>query len=484
MKDILMMDILSLHNKIAKKEISCIEITKAYLENIKVKDKDIQAYITVTEEEAFKRASKLDDELFDEKDLPLLYGIPGGIKDNICTKDIRTTCASKMLSNFVPSYSATAYKKLYESGMVLLGKLNMDEFAMGSTTTTSYFHNTHNPYNLKKTCGGSSGGSAAAVASCQALFALGSDTGGSIRQPASFCNIVGMKPTYGTVSRYGLVAFASSLDQIGPMTRTIYDNALVLDCISGYDKLDSTSVMTLSHSYTEDIGKDICKMRMGIIKQFSSKKIDKQVSKAINDAVSWYEKQGIEIIELDIPSLDWAIYAYYIISSAEASSNLARFDGIRYGYRPDEYADIDQLYQYSRSQGFGIEVKRRIMLGTFVLSQGYYDQYYNKAQKVRKLVKAEFEKAFGMCDFILSPVTASTAYDLDNTKKDAVTMYMEDIFTVPVNIASLPALVLPCGMSKENLPIGMQLIGPKFSEKTLYRAGYAFEKRCQEAANG
>ncbi len=480
MKDILNLDIMSLHKHIANKEISCMEITAAYLENIEKRNEKIKAYITVTVEEAEKRARFLDEGLTRKSSIPPLYGIPGALKDNICTKGILTTCASKMLRDFIPPYNATVYEKLNDNGMILLGKLNMDEFAMGSTTTSSYFHKTYNPYDLSKSCGGSSGGSAAAVASEQTLFALGSDTGGSIRQPASFCNVVGMKPTYGTISRYGLIAFASSLDQIGPMTRTVYDNALVLDAISGHDSLDSTSVSKPSGSYTDDIGKDIKNMKMGVIRQFAAKKIDDQVVNTVNEAISWYEKHGVEIVELDMPSLDWAIYAYYIISSAEASSNLARFDGIRYGYRPDEFEDIDQLYEHSRSSGFDTEVKRRIMLGTFVLSQGYYDQYYNKAQKVRRLVEIEFDKAFKECDFILAPVTASTAYNIKDTKKDAVAMYMEDIFTVPVNIAKLPALALPGAMSKENLPIGMQLIGPKLSEKTLYRLGYAYERRNRE----
>jgi aspartyl-tRNA(Asn)/glutamyl-tRNA(Gln) amidotransferase subunit A len=483
MKDILKMDIMTLHKHIANKEISCMEITAAYLQNIEKKDEKIKAYITVTKEEAEKRAKSLDERLSLNSNIPLLYGIPGALKDNICTKGILTTCASKMLYDFIAPYDATVYEKLNDNGMTLLGKLNMDEFAMGSTTTTSYFHKTYNPYDLSKSCGGSSGGSAAAVASEQTLFALGSDTGGSIRQPASFCNVVGMKPTYGTVSRYGLIAFASSLDQIGPMTRTVYDNALVLDAISGYDKKDSTSVMKPSGSYTDDIGKDIKNMKMGVIRQFAAKKIDSQVVNTVNEAINWYEKQGVEIVELDMPSLDWAIYAYYIISSAEASSNLARFDGIRYGYRPDEFEDIDRLYEYSRSNGFDTEVKRRIMLGTFVLSQGYFDQYYNKAQKVRRLVETEFDRAFKECDFILAPVAASTAYDIKDAKKDAVAMYMEDIFTVPVNIAKLPAIALPGAMSEENLPIGIQLIGPKLSEKTLYRAGYAYEKRNSEVSH-
>ena len=483
MKDILKMDIMTLHKHIANKEISCMEITAAYLQNIEKKDEKIKAYITVTKEEAEKRAKSLDERLSLNSNIPLLYGIPGALKDNICTKGILTTCASKMLYDFIAPNDATVYEKLNDNGMTLLGKLNMDEFAMGSTTTTSYFHKTYNPYDLSKSCGGSSGGSAAAVASEQTLFALGSDTGGSIRQPASFCNVVGMKPTYGTVSRYGLIAFASSLDQIGPMTRTVYDNALVLDAISGYDKKDSTSVMKPSGSYTDDIGKDIKNMKMGVIRQFAAKKINSQVVNTVNEAINWYEKQGVEIVELDMPSLDWAIYAYYIISSAEASSNLARFDGIRYGYRPDEFEDIDRLYDYSRSNGFDTEVKRRIMLGTFVLSQGYYDQYYNKAQKVRRLVETEFDRAFKECDFILAPVAASTAYDIKDAKKDAVAMYMEDIFTVPVNIAKLPAIALPGAISEENLPIGIQLIGPKLSEKTLYRAGYAYEKRNREVSH-
>lgn len=483
MKDVLKKDILSLHELIIKKELSCVEITKAYLDNISDKETDIQAYITITEDLALADAKKKDEQLTSTDNVSLLYGIPGALKDNICTKNIKTTCASKMLEDFIPPYDATVYDKLKKEGMVLLGKLNMDEFAMGSTTTTSHFHKTHNPYDLSKSPGGSSGGSAGAVAASQTVFSLGSDTGGSIRQPASFCNVVGLKPTYGSVSRYGLVAFASSLDQIGPITKSVYDNALVFDAIKGHDVLDSTSVKRLYDTSTCCIEKDISKKRMGIIKQFCSQGIDDSVSIRIDKAIKWYASQNIEIVELDMPSLDWAIYAYYIISSAEASSNLARYDGIRYGFRADEYKDISSLYEQSRSLGFGSEVKRRIMLGTFVLSQGYYDQYYNKAQKVRSLVSMQFDEAFKKCDFILAPVTPSTAFSLDNIEKDAVKMYMEDIFTVPVNIAGLPALSVPCGMTDEKLPVGMQLIGPRFSESMLYQLGYAYEQNNKENRN-
>ncbi len=458
-----------------KKEFSSVELTKLYLEEIKKKDDKIDAFLTVTAEKALEMADKADKMIAEGKG-SLLTGIPMAVKDNICTKGIKTTCASKMLYNFVPPYEAHVTDKLFGSGAVMLGKVNMDEFAMGSTTENSAFKTTKNPRNTAHVPGGSSGGSAAAVAAGECVYALGSDTGGSIRQPASFCGVVGMKPTYGSVSRYGLVAFASSLDQIGPLTRSVEDNAAVLTAISGHDERDTTSIKREYGDFTSDIGKSVKGMKIGIIKEFFGEGISDEVKTAVLDAAKKYESMGAELVELSIPTLDYALPAYYVISSAEASSNLARFDGARYGYRSEKFDDITELYKNSRSEGFGAEVKRRIMLGTFALSSGYYDAYYKKALQVRTLIIRDFNKAFESCDFILSPVSPTTAYKIGEKTSDPLEMYLGDIYTVPINIAGVPSLSMPCAVGKDNLPIGMQLIGPLFSENKLYKAGYAFEE--------
>lgn len=457
-----------------KKEYSSTELTKAYLDNISAKDSLIGAYITVTAEKALKRAKE-----YDEGKLPSspLAGIPCGIKDNMCTKDVKTTCASKMLEDYIPPYDAFAVEKLENAGAVILGKLNMDEFAMGSTTENSAFRVCRNPVDTERVPGGSSGGSAAAVAADEAVYTLGSDTGGSIRQPASFCGVVGMKPTYGTVSRYGLVAFASSLDQIGPITKTVTDNALVLNVIAGHDKRDATSSAKIHKDFTDRIKKGVGGLKIGIPKQFFGKGISDDVKKAVMSAAEEYRSMGASLVDVSMPSVDHALSAYYVISSAEASSNLARFDGVRYGYRTENFDSVNELYRKSRSEGFGAEVKRRIMLGTFALSSGYYDAYYKKAQQVRSLIKADFDNAFSECDFILSPVAPTVAYKLGEKSADPLQMYMGDIYSVPVNIAGVPALSLPCGTGERGMPVGMQLIGPAFSEALLYRAGYAFENR-------
>ncbi len=458
-----------------KKEFSSVELTKLYLEEIKKKDDKVEAFLTVTTEKALEMADKADKMIAEGKG-SALTGIPMAVKDNICTKGIKTTCASKMLYNFVPPYEAHVTDRLFESGAVMLGKVNMDEFAMGSTTENSAFKTTKNPRNLSHVPGGSSGGSAAAVAAGECVYALGSDTGGSIRQPASFCGVVGMKPTYGSVSRYGLVAFASSLDQIGPLTRSVEDNAAVLTAISGHDERDTTSIKREYGDFASDIGKSVKGMKIGIIKEFFGEGISDEVKTAVLDAAKKYESMGAELVELSIPTLDYALPAYYVISSAEASSNLARFDGARYGYRSEKFDDITELYKNSRSEGFGAEVKRRIMLGTFALSSGYYDAYYKKALQVRTLIIRDFNKAFESCDFILSPVSPTTAYKIGEKTSDPLEMYLGDIYTVPINIAGVPSLSMPCAVGKDNLPIGMQLIGPLFSENKLYKAGYAFEE--------
>ena len=458
-----------------KKEYSSVQLTQAYLEQIDKKDKTIGAYITVTADRAIESAKAFDEGRCSDSEISPLAGIPCGIKDNMCTKGIKTTCASKMLGGYIPPYSAHVVEKLEKSGAVILGKLNMDEFAMGSTTENSAFKVCRNPLDTDRVPGGSSGGSAAAVAAREAVYTLGSDTGGSIRQPASFCGVVGMKPTYGSVSRYGLVAFASSLDQIGPITSTVLDNALVLNAIVGHDKRDATSVKRVYNDFTADIKNGVKGMKIGVLEEFLGEGISDDVRKAVLSAADTYRALGAELVSVSMPSIDYALSAYYVISSAEASSNLARFDGVRYGYRCDDYSNIDELYRKSRSEGFGSEVKKRIMLGTFALSSGYYDAYYKKALQVRSLVRKDFDEAFGKCDFIISPVAPTVAYKIGEKTGDSLQMYMGDAYSVPVNIAGIPALTLPCGIGEGGMPVGMQLIGPAFSEGLLYRAGFAFE---------
>lgn len=475
MNEILNMPVTLLTEKIANKQLSSKEITEAYLENISKTDSEIGAYLTVTAESAIKSAEKTDKKIAAGEKLGTLAGIPGGIKDNMCTKGVKTTCASKMLENFVPCYSSTAVEKLNEQGFVMLGKLNMDEFAMGSTNENSYFKPVKNPVNTERVPGGSSGGSAAAVAAKEAAFTLGSDTGGSIRQPAAFCGVVGMKPTYGTVSRYGLVAFASSLDQIGPLTKNVKDNALILNTIAGHDPKDATCIGGDRPDYMAEIGKDVKGMTVGLPSEFFGDGVSADVKSAVLAAAKRFEKLGANIEEVKLPSLKHALSAYYVISSAEASSNLARFDGIRYGYRSENAETLDDIYKNSRSEGFGAEVQRRIMLGTFALSSGYYDAYYKKALQVRTLVVRDYNNVFETCDFILSPVAPTTAYKLGEKKDNPLEMYMGDIYSVPINIAGVPSLSLPCGKDSDNMPIGMQLIGKPLGEATLYRAGYAFE---------
>lgn len=466
-------DLTELHDLLIAKEITAVDLMNATFDRIEATEDKIGAFITVSKEEALALAKKLDEKGIDESNV--LAAMPIGIKDNIVTKDIKTTAASKMLEDFIPIYDATVMNNVYEADMIPVGKLNMDEFAMGGSTETSYFKQTKNPWDLTKVPGGSSGGSAAAVAAGQVPISLGSDTGGSIRQPAAFTGIVGMKPTYGRISRFGLIAFASSLDQIGPFTRTVKDNAYVLNAISGYDANDSMSAKTEVPDFTAKLNQDIKGMKIGVPKEYLQEGVAEDVKNAVLEAIETYKKLGATVEEVSLPHSKYGIAVYYIIASSEASSNLQRFDGIRYGYRSPEAKSLDDLYVMSRSEGFGMEVKRRIMLGTFSLSSGYYDAYFKKAGQVRTLIKQDFEKVFNDYDLILGPTTPTTAFNLDENMDDPLTMYMNDILTVPVNLAGVPAISIPCGFSN-GLPIGLQLIGKHFDEATIYQAAYAFEQ--------
>ena len=457
-----------------QRKLSSVELTKQYLARIEKADAQIGSYITVCPDEALAAAGKADERIA-RGEATLLTGIPVGIKDNICTEGITTTCASKMLYNFVPPYDATVTKRLKNEGAVILGKLNMDEFAMGSSTESSYFKKTKNPYDLTRVPGGSSGGSAASVSADLAPYALGSDTGGSIRQPAAFCGNVGLKPTYGLVSRFGLIAFASSLDQIGSFTKDVTDCAIVLNAIAGYDKMDSTSVDADKTDYTKALGLPLKGMKIGVPKQYLESGIQAEIREAVENAIKVYEMLGAECEECSLPLSKFALPAYYLISSAEASSNLARFDGIKYGYRAEEYHGLTDLYEITRSEGFGEEVKRRIMLGTYALSSGYYDAYYKKAQQVRGLIKRDFAACFEKYDVLLTPTTPTTAYKFGE-KSDPVAMYMGDICTVAVNIAGLPAISIPAGLDKKGMPIGIQLIANSLDERKLLTAAFAYER--------
>ncbi|MGO2083213.1 Asp-tRNA(Asn)/Glu-tRNA(Gln) amidotransferase subunit GatA [Vagococcus sp.] len=462
-----------LAQRLQTKEVSAKEVVSETFKRIEATEPKIDAFITLNQEKALQQAEKLDQEGITVA--TPLAGVPIGIKDNIVTKDLLTTAASKMLYNFEPVYDATSVQNLYANHLIPVGKLNMDEFAMGATTETSYFKKTKNAWDESKVPGGSSGGSAAAVAAGQIPASLGSDTGGSIRQPASFNGIVGLKPTYGRVSRFGLIAFASSLDQIGPMTRTVEDNALVLNAISGYDAKDSTSSKVAVPDFTSKIGQDVKGLTIGVPKEFMGEGVHPDVKKAVNDAVKTYEALGATVKEISLPHSKYGVEVYYIIASSEASSNLQRFDGIRYGYRSENVHDLDDVYVNSRSEGFGTEVKRRIMLGSFSLSSGYYDAYFKKAGQVRTLIINDFKAAFKEVDLILGPVSPTVAYDFGADADDPVTAYMRDVLTIPVNLAGLPGMSIPAGFS-EGLPIGLQLIGNYFDEVTMYQAAAAFEE--------
>ena len=465
-----------LKEKLANKELTISEITEAYVNRINEKEKDVEAFVTTLCDEALEKAKNIEEKVNNGEIIGDLAGIPIGIKDNINTKGVKTTCSSKMLENFVSPYDATVIEKINAENMINLGKLNMDEFAMGGSTEYSAFHVTKNPWNLNAVPGGSSGGSAAAVASQMVPWALGSDTGGSIRQPASFCGVVGLKPTYGLVSRYGLVAFASSLDQIGPITKDVEDAAMLLNVITGHDEKDTTSENIEKVDYTKALKNDVKGLKIGIPKEFFAEGINSEVKEKLEQAIEKYKELGAEVEEFSLDIANYSLATYYIIACAEASSNLGRFDGIRYGYRTPNFTNLKELFRNSRSEGFGSEVKRRIILGTYVLSSGYYDAYYKKAQQVRTLVKSKFDKAFSKYDVILTPTSPTVAFDIGTKSSNPLEMYLADICTVSVNIAGLPGISIPCGVDSNGMPIGMQLIGQKFSEETILNAAYTYEQ--------
>ena len=462
--------------KIKEKSVSIKEVLDSVYSRIDNVDKKIGAYITLTKENAYKKAEMLQKRLDAGEDIGVLGGVPIGIKDNICTNGVKTTCASRMLEDFVPFYDATVIEKLEKSGAIILGKLNMDEFAMGSSTETSYIKKTKNPWDTARVPGGSSGGSAAAVAADMAFATLGTDTGGSIRQPASFCGVVGLKPTYGLVSRYGVVAFASSLDQVGPITKSVEDAAIMLNVIAVHDKKDTTSAKLESVDYKDAIVNDIKGKKIGILSDFVEEGVNAEVKNAYKEAIKTLENAGASIVNISLDYIKYSLPTYYIIATAEASSNLGRYDGIRYGHRALEFNDLYELYVKSRTEGFGEEVKRRILLGTYVLSSGYYDAYYKRAQKVRTLIINDFKEAFKKCDAIVIPTTPNTAFKFGEKTKNPIEMYLEDIYTVPVNIAGLPGISVPSGSDKNGMPIGMQFISKAFDEKNLLQIAYTFEQ--------
>ncbi|GAX91156.1 Asp-tRNA(Asn)/Glu-tRNA(Gln) amidotransferase subunit GatA [Effusibacillus lacus] len=473
---ILDVSIRDLHTKIRDKEIKPSELTEVALQRIEETDGTIKAYLTVTAEEAMARAKKLDN--LPEGNLPLLYGIPGALKDNMCTEGVRTTCASQILANYIPPYTATAVAKLEEHNYVLVGKTNMDEFAMGSSTENSSFFKTANPWDPERVPGGSSGGSAATVAAGHVPFALGSDTGGSVRQPASYCGVVGLKPTYGRVSRFGLVAFASSLDQIGPIARNVEDAATVLQAVAGYDKMDSTSANVEVPDYLAALTGDIKGLRIGMPKEYFAEGLDPEVAARVREAIQTLESLGAVVEEVTLPHTQYAVSTYYLIAPAEASSNLARYDGVRYGVRVEDAEALLDMYKKTRAQGFGPEVKRRIMLGTYALSSGYYDAYYLRAQKVRTLIKQDFDKVFERFDVVVSPTAPTVAFKSGEKIDDPMTMYLNDIYTIPVNLAGLPGISVPCGLA-QGMPVGLQIIGKAFDESTLLKVAHAYEQQAK-----
>jgi aspartyl-tRNA(Asn)/glutamyl-tRNA(Gln) amidotransferase subunit A len=464
-----------LHARLVAGELTSVDLTRAYLARIAATDGRVNAFITVCEDEALAAAAAADRRLADGA-ADLLTGIPLALKDIFCTEGVRTTCASTILENFVPPYDGTAVARLKARGAVLLGKLNMDEFAMGSSNENSAFGPVKNPWNAETVPGGSSGGSAAAVAARQAAGTLGTDTGGSIRQPASHCGVVGLKPTYGRVSRYGVIAYASSLDQVGPLARDVEDCAILLQAVAGYDPADSTSVDTPVPDYRANLRDGVKGLRIGLPREYFIEGLDPEVKAAMEAAIATYRQLGAETVEVGLPHTDYAVACYYLIATAEASSNLARYDGVRFGLRVEEGRGLIDMYMKSRATGFGAEVKRRIMLGTYALSSGYYDAYYLKAQKVRTLIRQDFLEAFNQVDVILTPVAPTPAFRLGEKSGDPLQMYLSDIFTIPVNLAGTCAMSVPCGYSAAGLPIGLQLIGKPFGEAELLRAGYAFEQ--------
>ena len=465
-----------LHEKLRKKETTSLQLTEAFLKRIDAVDGKIKAYITVTRDEAFAQASEADKLLASGKGITPLTGVPISVKDIFCTKGVLTTCASKILNNFVPPYDSTVIKKLKDAGAVILGKNNMDEFAMGSSTENSAYFVTKNPWDLNRVPGGSSGGSAASVAAGECTASIGTDTGGSIRQPASCCSIVGLKPTYGRVSRYGMIAFASSLDQAGPLTKDVTDCAIMLNTMGGYDPQDSTSSDAPVPDYTKTLTKDIKGLKIGIPKEYFIKGLDSEIEKAVRGAIEILKKQGATVVDVSLPHTDYAIAVYYLVATAEASSNLARFDGVKFGHRAKDGKNLMDMYCKTRDEGFGPEVKRRIMLGTYSLSAGYYEAYYKKASQVRTLIKRDFEDAFKKCDVIVTPTSPTPAFKIGEKTADPLTMYLSDIFTISCNLAGIPGLSLPCGFTKDNLPIGLQILGKPLDEETVLKTAYAYEQ--------
>ena len=462
--------------KIKNKEVTIKEVLDDIYSRIEAVEPKVDAYITLTQDLAYKRAEELQQRLDNGEDIGVLGGVPIAIKDNICTNGVKTTCASRMLEDFTPIYDATVIKRLEEAGAIVLGKTNMDEFAMGSSTETSYFKKTKNPWDLARVPGGSSGGSAAAVSAQMAYASLGSDTGGSIRQPASYCSVVGLKPTYGLVSRFGLVAFASSLDQIGPFARTVEDATMMLNVLAGHDKMDTTSANLEKQDYTEALVNDVKGKVIGIPTDFITEGIHADVKAAYDKAIETMKNAGAEIKEITLSYAKYSLATYYIVATAEASSNLGRYDGIRYGHRAEDFNDLEELYRKSRTEGFGPEVKRRIMLGTYVLSSGYYDAYYKRAQQVRTLIVENFKNAFESCDVIMIPTAPNTSFKFGEHSASPLEMYLEDIYTVPVNIAGLPGISVPGGFDSKGLPIGIQFIAKSFDEKNLLQVAYTFEQ--------
>lgn len=464
-----------LHEKLKHKEVSSVEATREVFSRIDAVEDKVRSFVTITRDEAMRQAEEADKRIA-SGDIRPLTGIPIAVKDIFCTKGIRTTCSSKILENFIPPYDSTVVAKLKEEGAIILGKTNMDEFAMGSSTETSYFGITRNPWDLDRVPGGSSGGSASSVAASECIASIGTDTGGSIRQPASCCGIVGLKPTYGRVSRYGMIAFASSLDQGGPMTKDVRDASIMLQAMAGHDGMDSTSVGIAVPDYSKALNGDIKGLRIGLPKEYFIEGMDREVDEAVREAVRDMERLGAEVVEITLPHTEYAVAVYYLVATAEASSNLARFDGVKYGYRAENAKDLLDMYKRSRAEGFGSEVKRRIMLGTYALSSGYYDAYYLKAQKARTLIKRDFDEAFRRCDVIVTPTAPTPAFKIGEKTADPLQMYLSDIFTISVNLAGVPAISLPCGFTGSNLPIGLQIIGKGFDEETVLRAAHAYEQ--------
>ncbi len=469
---------LTLHqasDRLRRREISSSELTEAVFARIAATDDKVHAYLTLARDEAMAQARQADQRLKQNENESPLLGVPLAVKDNFLTKGLRTTCASKILGDFMPPYDATTVGKLRQAGAVIVGKTNLDEFAMGSSAENSAFFPTHNPWNLERIPGGSSGGSAAAVAADQCIAALGTDTGGSIRQPAACCGVVGLKPTYGRVSRYGIIAFASSMDQVGPLTKDVRDAALLLQALAGNDPADSTSASLAVPQYLEALGGNVKGLRIGVPKEYFVSGMQLDVEQAVRNAIRELEKNGAIIEEISLPHTEYAVAVYYIVATAEASSNLARYDGMRFGHRADA-KDLTETYRVSRDEGFGAEVKRRIMLGTYVLSAGYYDQYYLKAQRIRTLIKQDFDLAFNDCDVIITPTSPTTAFKIGEKIKDPLQMYLSDIYTISANLAGLPALSLPCGFDGDGMPIGLQIIGKPFDESTMLRVAHAYEQ--------